>query len=69
MPVPAVTLATLTAPSADWDDFVRARAHASIYLLGGWAQLGRDVFGHPAYFIEARHGSGALAGVLPLVRQ
>jgi serine/alanine adding enzyme len=69
MPAPSLTLATLTAPSKDWDDFVRARAHASVYLLGGWAQLGQDVFGHPAYFIEGRNESGGLAGVLPLVRQ
>ncbi len=63
------SLATCTAPSGDWDEFVRARPSASIYMLGGWASLARDVFGHQAYFLEARDAQQRLTGVLPLVRQ
>ena len=48
---------------------MRARPSASVYHHAGWALLGRDVFGHKAYFLEARDGAGQLLGVLPLVRQ
>jgi serine/alanine adding enzyme len=61
--------ATSAQPSADWDAFVRARPAANLYQLSGWALLARDVFGHAAYFVECRDSAGALAGVLPLVRQ
>ena len=60
---------TLPQPSADWDVFVRSRPAASVYLLSGWAVLIREVFGHEAYFIEARDAGGALVGVLPVVLQ
>ena len=50
----APTLATLSQPPSDWDVFVRSRPAASVYLLSGWALLLREVFGHEAYFIEAR---------------
>lgn len=56
-------------PGAGWDEFVRARPAASIYLLSGWSLLARDVFGHQAFFIESHDAGGALNGVLPLVRQ
>ncbi len=65
----SLTLATLERPTPQWDEFVRARPHAMVYLLSGWAELAREVFGHSAYFMEARDESGALVGVLPLVRQ
>ena len=56
-------------PSPEWDEFVAARPHASVYLLSGWAMLAHEVFGHAAFFIEARAASGALIGVLPVVQQ
>jgi serine/alanine adding enzyme len=65
----ALTFATHEHPGAGWDDFVLARPTSSVYMLGGWTLLARDVFGHTAYFIEARDHAGNLAGVLPLVRQ
>jgi FemAB-related protein (PEP-CTERM system-associated) len=64
-----LTLTTRAAPGDDWDDFVRAHPEASVYLLGGWASLAREVFGHRAYFLEARTLQQRLVGVLPLVRQ
>jgi serine/alanine adding enzyme len=48
---------------------VRAQSAASIYHQAGWALLAQEVFGHKAYFIEARTPGGELVGVLPLVRQ
>ncbi len=56
-------------PSADWDAFVAARTDASVYLRSGWAQLAQDVFGHRAFFIEARDAGGTLRAVLPLIQQ
>jgi serine/alanine adding enzyme len=69
MDAPAVTLATCATPGVGWDEFVRARPAASVYLLSGWALLAREVFGHEAFFLEARDAMGYLRGVLPLVRQ
>ena len=40
-----------------------------MYLLSGWSLLAREVFGHPAFFFEARDAKGALVGVLPVVQQ
>jgi len=53
----------------DWDAYVRDQAAASIYLRSGWTLLARQVFGHEIYFLVARDESGAVRGVLPLVRQ
>jgi serine/alanine adding enzyme len=68
-PATALRLSTQARPGADWDAFVRARPAASVYLLSGWALLAREVFGHGAYFIEARDSTGELVGILPLVLQ
>lgn len=62
-------LSVLAAPSADWDRFVLAQQHASVYLLSGWAGLARDAFGHRAFFVEARDATDSLVGVLALVQQ
>lgn len=62
-------ISVLAHPSPQWDEFVAARPDASVYLLSGWALLAREIFGHPAFFIEARDAAGALVGVLPLVQQ
>jgi serine/alanine adding enzyme len=64
-----LTLAIHGQPGVGWDEFVRARPQASIYLLSGWAVLAREVFGPQPWFVEARAGAGELAGVLPLARQ
>lgn len=66
--VSALTLSVSTAPSRDWDEFVRSR-QTSIYMLSDWALLAHDVFGHRALFVEARHPDGRLAGILPIVQQ
>lgn len=64
---PAPTV--LSAPGADWDALVQGHPEASIYHRAGWSLLARDVFGHQAFFIEARTEQGELVGVLPVVRQ
>jgi serine/alanine adding enzyme len=69
MGAPTSQVTVLERPGAGWDEFVRARPAASIYLLSGWSLLARDVFGHQAFFVESRDAAGGLNGVLPLVRQ
>jgi serine/alanine adding enzyme len=69
MPSAALTLQTRDEPGADWDEFLRSRPRASLYLSSGWAQLAREVFGHQVFFIEAHAANGGLSGILPLVRQ
>ena len=59
----------LEAPGADWDPFVMGLPDASIYHLSGWTEIAREVFGHRTLFVEARDPSGALVGVLPVIRQ
>lgn len=68
-PARAWHLAVRSQPSSDWDDFVAAHPHASVYQLGGWSEIVRQVFGHAAFFIEARDSSGALIAVLPMIQQ
>ncbi|HEU4654413.1 MAG TPA: FemAB family XrtA/PEP-CTERM system-associated protein [Steroidobacteraceae bacterium] len=65
----ALEITVRSEPGADWDSFVDRHPDASIYLKKGWSLLARDVFRHSAYFLEARDGSGALQGVLPIVQQ
>lgn len=69
VPVGAWQVDVRSEPSPDWDSFVAMRPDASVYLLSGWARLVRDVFRHPAYFLEARDASGTLIGILPVVQQ
>ena len=66
---PPFTLAVHAQPCAGWDEFVHAHPGANVYMLSGWAQLACEVFGHQAYFLEARGADGQLGGILPLVRQ
>lgn len=62
-------LAIQNSPGPDWDAYVESSAGASVYQKAGWSLLLRDVLGHSAHFIEARRGTGELAGVLPVVVQ
>jgi FemAB-related protein (PEP-CTERM system-associated) len=59
----------LASPGSDWDPFVMAFPDSSIYQLSGWTAIAREVFGHRALFVESRDLSGALIGVLPVIRQ
>jgi len=57
------------APGEDWDAFVTAFPAASLYHLSGWPELAWEVFGHRALYVESRDPSGALLGILPVIRQ
>lgn len=55
-------------PGPEWDGFVRAQPGWTHFHLAGWHRVFREVFRHPCLYLEARSASGALEGVLPLVR-
>lgn len=62
-------IAVLPQPSTDWDAFVAGHPQASVYFLSGWTLLAQEVFGHGAWFVEARDQGGRLLGVLPVIHQ
>lgn len=64
-----ISIAVNALPSPDWDDFIREDRDASVYMLSGWPLLARDVFGHDAWFLEARDSDGKLIGALPVIQQ
>ena len=51
-----------------WDAFVRGREGWTLFHLYGWKAVVEQVFGHECLYLAARDETGALAGVLPLVR-
>jgi FemAB-related protein (PEP-CTERM system-associated) len=54
--------------ATEWDGFVRAQHGWTHFHLYGWRTVIDRVFGHECIYLAARDSTGALAGVLPLVR-
>jgi FemAB-related protein (PEP-CTERM system-associated) len=54
--------------AAEWDGFVRSCAGWTHYHLYGWKAVLERRFTHECIYLAARGESGALAGILPLVR-
>lgn len=54
--------------SAEWDAFVRSRPEATFCHLHGWRPIMEDLLGNEARYVAAREETGAIAGVLPLIR-
>lgn len=52
----------------EWDGFVRRQAGWTHFHLLGWRQVYQRVSSHRCPYLAARDSSGALVGVLPLVR-
>lgn len=63
-----VTRVEGSAAAAEWDRFVDSAADATAYHRYAWRDVVRKVFGHESYYLAARDASGAISGVLPLVR-
>lgn len=63
-----MTVQPFAGAATEWDDFVRAQPGWTAFHLYAWKPLIEAVFGHECIYLEARDGSGALRGVLPLVR-
>lgn len=53
--------------AVDWDAYVAADPHASIYHEYAWRDVVRSVFGHQTFYLAAREGA-QIAGILPLVQ-
>lgn len=52
----------------EWDDFVRAQRGATHAHRYGWRRVVQAALGHECRYLCARDATGALDGVLPLVR-
>jgi FemAB-related protein (PEP-CTERM system-associated) len=50
---------------SDWDAYVDAHPHGTIFHLSRWKQAVEKTFGHKQFYMWAEHG-GAPVGVLPL---
>ena len=57
-----------TGSSAEWDAFVRATPGWTHYHLHGWKSVLARVFPHECVYLATREATGAISGVLPLVR-
>jgi FemAB-related protein (PEP-CTERM system-associated) len=55
-------------PGAEWDAFVESTPGAALSHAAAWARVMSDAYGLESCYLAARDPSGALAGVLPLVR-
>lgn len=53
----------------EWDNYVRRSDGATGAHLYAWKNIIGDVFGHATHNLIARNQSGAVVGVLPVVRQ
>lgn len=51
-----------------WDDYVRSHPEATIYHRYAWRAFFADYFGKQTVYLLADDDSGAVVGVLPLVR-
>lgn len=62
------TVQVFSGQSEEWDDFVRSRQGWTHFHLHGWKDVIEDAFGHRCTYLAARDDTGAVTGVLPLVR-
>ncbi|HJQ10603.1 MAG TPA: FemAB family XrtA/PEP-CTERM system-associated protein [Gemmatimonadaceae bacterium] len=56
------------AAEREWDDFARAQIGYTHFHRLRWRTVMERAFGHQCLYLAARDASGALVGVLPLVR-
>jgi FemAB-related protein (PEP-CTERM system-associated) len=53
---------------AEWDQYVRSQRQWTHFHLYAWRSVIEGVFNHECIYLAARSSTGALEGVLPLVR-
>lgn len=63
-----VRVARFTGLANEWDQCVRSQPHWTHFHLYGWRSVLERVFKHECIYLEARDSTGALVGILPLVR-
>ncbi len=59
---------TVSEPAAEWDAFVASRPGAVLGHAAAWASVLAEAYGLAPLYLAARDSTGALAGILPLVR-
>lgn len=64
---PSVTELTAR-PDRDWDAFVDAHGRGTLYHKSGWRTVVESAFGHRTHYLQAKDRTGAIVGVLPLIR-
>jgi FemAB-related protein (PEP-CTERM system-associated) len=63
-----ISTASYSGDAREWDALVRATPGWTPFHLYAWKDIAERVLGHACHYLAAREDSGALAGVLPLVR-
>jgi FemAB-related protein (PEP-CTERM system-associated) len=66
--VPVMRVERFEGAAEEWDGFVRAQDGWTHFHLAGWRRVMGEALGHECVYLAARGATGALAGVLPLVR-
>lgn len=64
----ALRVAPFAGDPAEWDAFGEAQPGWTHFHRYGWRRVIERAFGHKCLYYAARDASGALAGVMPLVR-
>src|SRR5438876_7636785 len=67
-PGAALTIAPFEGPGTVWDQFGRSQEGWTAFHRWGWRQVIEDTFGHQCIYLAASDPTGALCGLLPLVR-
>lgn len=53
--------------TADWNAYVAAHQHGSVYHHSAWGRVIQKTYGHQIYNLNAYDSSGLIVGILPLV--
>jgi FemAB-related protein (PEP-CTERM system-associated) len=65
---PRLTVAAFDGDPAEWDAFAERQAGYTHYHRYAWGAVMKRVFSHDGVYLAARDETGALAGILPLIR-
>jgi FemAB-related protein (PEP-CTERM system-associated) len=68
VPGPIAIVAAEAADAADWDRYVDAHPRSALYHRYIWRTIVAQAFGHQSFYWLARDNTGAVRGVLPIVR-
>jgi hypothetical protein len=63
-----IEVTRFTGATAEWDAFARQQAGFTHFHLHGWKRVMEQALRHETHYLGARGESGALDGILPLVR-
>jgi FemAB-related protein (PEP-CTERM system-associated) len=66
--ISALRIESFRGTHAEWDAFVRAQRGWTHFHLIGWRRVMEEALGHECRYLCARDASGAIEGILPLVR-